>query len=51
MEYIAHGDLMNLLIKEGQFSESVSQFFVAEILLGLEYVHAKGFIHRFIFII
>jgi len=37
---------MNLLIKEGQFSETVSQFFVAEILLGLEYVHAKGFIHR-----
>jgi len=46
MDYIPGGDLMGLLIKEQIFSHSLAQFYVAELVLAIESVHAMGFIHR-----
>jgi len=46
MEYVPGGDLMNLLCRESIFSEQMSRFYTAELILALEYVHDRGFIHR-----
>lgn len=45
-EYIPGGDLMSLLIKMEIFSEMMGKFYVAEMVLALEYVHRIGYIHR-----
>ena len=37
---------MGLLIKEGIFSHELAQFYIAELVLAIESVHAMGFIHR-----
>jgi len=34
------------LRKQERFSEKVAQFFIAEIILGLEYLHSFGIIYR-----
>ncbi|KAF6777034.1 hypothetical protein AHF37_03392 [Paragonimus kellicotti] len=46
MEYIPGGDMMSLLIKKGIFEESLARFYIAELILALESVHAMGFVHR-----
>lgn len=46
MDYIPGGDLMGLLIKFGIFKEALAQFYIAELVLAIESVHAMGFIHR-----
>lgn len=46
MEYLPGGDLMSLLIKEDVFSETATRFYVAEMILAIEFVHSLGFIHR-----
>jgi len=46
MEYLPGGDLMTSLIKYEIFSEDVTRFYIAEILLAIEAVHKLGFIHR-----
>ena len=46
MDYIPGGDLMGLLIKEGIFDHDLAQFYIAELVLAIESVHAMGFIHR-----
>lgn len=46
MEYLPGGDLMTSLIKYEVFSEDVTRFYIAEILLAIEAVHKLGFIHR-----
>ncbi|MCJ1321752.1 Serine/threonine-protein kinase [Xylographa vitiligo] len=46
MEYLPGGDLMTSLIKYEVFSEDVTRFYIAEILLAIEAVHTLGFIHR-----
>ena len=46
MEYVPGGDLMALLIKKGIFSEELSKFYTAELVLAVESVHKMGFIHR-----
>lgn len=46
MEYLAGGDLMNLLIRKGILNENETRFFMAEILLAIHNVHLAGFIHR-----
>ena len=45
-EYIPGGDLMSLLIKEEIFNEPMGRFYIAEMILALEYVHKIGYIHR-----
>lgn len=46
MDYVPGGDLMGLLIKFGIFPESLSRFYIAELVLAIESVHKMGFIHR-----
>lgn len=46
MEYLAGGDLMNLLMKRGRLAESEARFYLAEALLAIHQVHKRGFIHR-----
>jgi len=41
MDYINGGELFFHLQKEGKFSEERVKFYVAEIILGLEYLHSK----------
>lgn len=46
MEYIPGGDMMNLLIKLGMFPEDLARFYIAELVLAVDSVHAVGFVHR-----
>ncbi|KAI9851825.1 MAG: Serine/threonine-protein kinase [Thelocarpon superellum] len=46
MEFLPGGDLMTMLIKYEIFSEDITRFYMAEIVLAIEVVHNLGFIHR-----
>lgn len=46
MEYVPGGDLMNQLIKLGTFSEDMTRFYAAEIILALESIHRLNYLHR-----
>jgi protein-serine/threonine kinase len=49
MEFLPGGDLMAMLIKYEIFSEDITRFYIAEIVLAIEAVHRLGFIHRSVF--
>ena len=42
------GELFFYLRRYIRFSESVVQFYAAEILLAIEYMHSKNIIYRYI---
>jgi len=46
MEYASEGDLWEQLQKVGVFSQKRTQFYTAEIILALQYLHKKGIMHR-----
>ena len=46
MEFLPGGDMMTLLIKKDTFSDEMTQFYVAETALAIDYIHKLGFIHR-----
>ncbi|KAL0311384.1 UNVERIFIED_CONTAM: Serine/threonine-protein kinase WAG1 [Sesamum angustifolium] len=48
MDYCSNGDLHSLLRKQPRYRLSVQavRFFAAEVLLALEYLHAKGIVYR-----
>ncbi|KAI9878771.1 MAG: Serine/threonine-protein kinase [Pleopsidium flavum] len=46
MEFLPGGDLMTMLIKYEIFSEDITRFYMAEIVLAIEAVHRLGYIHR-----
>lgn len=46
MEYMVGGDLKSLLGRYGFFEEAMATFYVAEIVLALEYLHGHGIVHR-----
>lgn len=46
MEYLAGGDLMNVLIKKDILSEEEAKFYIAELLLSIDSVHKMSYIHR-----
>ncbi len=46
LEYMPAGSLSNLLHKVGPLAEAVVRVFMTQILRGLQYLHAKGIIHR-----
>lgn len=46
MEYLKGGDLSSLLEKHGYFQEKVARFYIAELVLAVEYLHNNGIIHR-----
>ena len=40
------GDMMTLLMKKDTLTEEQTQFYVAETVLAIDYIHKLGFIHR-----
>lgn len=46
--YHIGGDMMSLLIKKGIFEEPLARFYIAELTLALQSVHAMGFVHRLV---
>jgi serine/threonine kinase 38 len=46
MEFLPGGDMMTLLMKLEIFPEDMTQFYVVETALAIEYIHNLGFIHR-----
>ena len=40
------GDLKSLLGVFGYFDEAMAVFYIAEVILALQYLHSKGIIHR-----
>lgn len=48
MEFLPGGDLMTMLIKYEIFSEDITRFYMAELVLAIADVHKLGFIHRYV---
>jgi len=48
MEFVPGGDLMTMLIKYQIFSEDITRFYMAEMIMAINAVHELGFIHRFV---
>ena len=46
MEYMPGGSVASMLKQYGSFDEKVIKKFTKQVLMGLEYLHAKGVIHR-----
>lgn len=46
MEFVAGGELFSRLRKKEAFSPSVAKFYLAEILLTLQYIHDSGYAYR-----
>ena len=46
MEYLSGGDLFFHLQAEGRFTEERARFYSAEVVLGLQFLHSNGIIHR-----
>ncbi len=46
MEYMNGGDMGSLLEKFAPLDEAYARFYLAEILLAVEYLHSLGIIHR-----
>ena len=43
---VCTGDMMTLLMKKDTLTEEQTQFYVAETVLAIDYIHRLGFIHR-----
>ena len=46
IEYVSGGSIANMLQQFGSFEEKLTRRFTMQILRGVEYLHAKGIIHR-----
>jgi serine/threonine protein kinase len=46
LEFCEGGELYYHLARRGRFDESVARFYFCEVLLGLEYLHARNIVHR-----
>ncbi|KAM3936188.1 protein kinase C delta type-like [Leptodactylus fuscus] len=46
MEYLSGGDLRDLMRANAPFPITITRFFAAEIICGLQYLHTRGIIHR-----
>mmetsp|Transcript_10210 Transcript_10210/g.19971 ORF Transcript_10210/g.19971 Transcript_10210/m.19971 type:complete len:669 (-) Transcript_10210:19-2025(-) len=46
MEYCPNGDLDALISKKGRLEEQAAKFYLAEILLAIEYLHTHNIIYR-----
>lgn len=47
MEYLNGGDCASLLKNMGQLDEKWARQYVAEMVLGLEFLHERGIVHRY----
>lgn len=45
-EYLPGGDLLSMLIRDDRLSEQTAKFYIAEIVVALNALHATGVIHR-----
>lgn len=45
-DFFGGGELLEHIRRSGRFSEAQARFFVAEVALGLEYLHDRGICHR-----
>lgn len=48
MEFLPGGDLMTMLIKYEIFTEDITRFYIAEVIMAIDAVHRLGFIHRLV---
>lgn len=46
MDYCSGGDLSLHLAKNGCFSEEISKFYIAELILAIEYLHNLNILYR-----
>lgn len=46
MEYICAGDLLSYIRKRSKLSETIAKYIFKQIVLGLQYIHSKGIVHR-----
>lgn len=46
LEYVPGGSIASLLTRFGAFPEAVIRVYTAQLLRGLEYLHARGIMHR-----
>ena len=46
LEYMGGGDLLTLLVDRDTFPESMTKFYISEMILALAATHSLGFIHR-----
>jgi len=46
MEYMEGGTLRSLLFRHKRFSEDVTRFYAAEIILAVDFLHQCGIVHR-----
>jgi serine/threonine protein kinase len=48
LEYVPGGSIASLLTRFGAFPEPVIRAYTAQLLRGLEYLHARGIMHRWV---
>ncbi|OQR91886.1 calcium/calmodulin-dependent protein kinase [Achlya hypogyna] len=46
MELAEGGELFQMLVRDGAYSEAIAQHYVRDILTALNYLHEKGIVHR-----
>lgn len=46
IDFCPRGDLSNELLKVNTFSEEIARFYIAELVLAIEYLHKKNIIYR-----
>jgi len=46
MDFYPGGDLYQLIKQKGKFEENEARFFLAEVILGFDYLHEKGILYR-----
>ena len=46
MPLIKGGELSSILKQKGRFEEAEIRFYVAQIILGIEYLHENNLVHR-----
>lgn len=50
LEYVSGGSIYKILQDYGQLGESAIRSYTQQILSGLEYLHAKNTVHRWIYL-
>lgn len=46
LEFMESGSLATIMKKYGPFSESLLRVYMSQVLIGLQYLHSRGVIHR-----